>query len=303
MKKEFEEWVDNHVGNQDSKTAIVTGANTGIGFYTALGLAKKGANVILAGRSEEKLQHAISSILEDLPAARVSMAIVDLASLQSVRDFAGQFLKDNRQLDLLVLNAGVMMPPAATTEEGFELQFGVNYLAHFLLTQLLLPVMRSTPNARVVTVSSIAHRAGVIDFDNLRLEKPFDTRKLYYQSKLANIIFALELARREVGQEQPVMSVACHPGITASDLQRHLDPEIIRKMNFMETWQGSLPTLLAATKTDVQPGDYYGPDGEGEFMGWPAPGVIEERALDTELGKLLWEKSMVYSGLQGNVQY
>jgi NAD(P)-dependent dehydrogenase (short-subunit alcohol dehydrogenase family) len=182
-----------------------------------------------------------------------------------------------------------MMPPESKTKEGFELQFGVNFLGHFLLTDLLYNKLKSTQKSRVVTISSIAHRGASVDFENLRVEKPYDTKREYYQSKLADLIFALELGRRYEANNDNILSVACHPGFTKTALQRHINPEILKKMNFMDTWQGSLPTLLAATNKNAKSGDYFGPDGEGEYGGFPALGVIDKSALDLEVAKKLWE--------------
>jgi NAD(P)-dependent dehydrogenase (short-subunit alcohol dehydrogenase family) len=289
MIKEFNEWVSKNLDSQKGKTAIVTGANSGIGFYTALGLAKLGATVIVAGRNKERIEEAIQAIEKETITGNVFAGIIDLASLNSVRAFANEFNKNHTKLDLLINNAGVMMPPESKTEEGFELQFGVNFLGHFLLTDLLYRKLVSAQNSRVVTLSSIAHRGSTIDFENLRVEKPYDTKRAYYQSKLADLVFALELGRRYESNNDTILSVACHPGFTKTELQRHIDPEILKKMTFMDTWQGSLPTLLAATNKNAKSGDYYGPDGEGEYGGFPALGVIDNSALDLEIAKKLWE--------------
>jgi len=297
MEKAFESWVEKNLGSQQGKTVIVTGANTGIGFYTALGLAKMGANVTVAGRSEEKVNNAVEAIRKENITGSVEGGIIDLASLDSIRKFAKQFNSSHDKLEILINNAGVMMPPESKTAEGFELQFGVNYLGHFLLTQLLYDKLKSTKDARVVTLSSIAHRSGEIDFDNFRVEKSYDPRREYYQSKLADLMFTLELGRRIQANGDNILSVACHPGFTKTDLQRHLDPAVFANLTLMDTWQGSLPTLLAATSKDAKSGDYYGPDGEGEFSGFPALGKIEERALNQEISKRLWEEGMKATGL------
>jgi NAD(P)-dependent dehydrogenase (short-subunit alcohol dehydrogenase family) len=289
MIKEFNEWVSTNLDSQKGKTAIVTGANSGIGFYTALGLAKLGATVIVAGRNKERIEEAIQAIEKETITGNVFAGIIDLASLNSVRAFANEFNNNHTQLDLLINNAGVMMPPESKTEEGFELQFGVNFLGHFLLTDLLYRKLVSTQNSRVVTLSSIAHRGSSIDFENLRVEKPYDTKREYYQSKLADLVFALELGRRYESNNDTILSVACHPGFTKTELQRHINPEVLKKMTFMDTWQGSLPTLLAATNKNAKSGDYYGPDGEGEYGGFPALGIIDNSALDLEIAKKLWE--------------
>ena len=182
-----------------------------------------------------------------------------------------------------------MMAPESKTKEGFELQFGVHFLGHFLLTDLLYKKLKSTQNSRVVTLSSIAHRGASIDFENLRIEKSYDTRREYYQSKLADLIFTLELGRRYNANNDAILSVACHPGFTKTELQRHINPELLKNMSFMDAWQGSLPTLLAATHKNTKSGDYYGPDGEGEYSGFPALGVIDKSALDLDVAKRLWE--------------
>jgi NAD(P)-dependent dehydrogenase (short-subunit alcohol dehydrogenase family) len=289
MIKEFKNWISTNLESQKGKTIIITGANSGIGFYTALGLAKLGANVIVAGRNKEKIDKAIKAIEKENITGSVSAGIIDLASLNSVREFANEFNNTHTKLDILINNAGVMMPPESKTDEGFELQFGINFLGHFLLTNLLYNKLKSTQNSRVVTLSSIAHRGASIDFKNLRVEKPYDTKREYYQSKLADLVFALELGRRCESNNDDILSVACHPGFTKTELQRHINPEILKKMTFMDTWQGSLPTLLAATNKDAKSGDYYGPDGEGEYGGFPALGVIDKSALDQEVAKKLWE--------------
>jgi NAD(P)-dependent dehydrogenase (short-subunit alcohol dehydrogenase family) len=289
MIKEFNDWISANLESQKGKTVIITGANSGIGFYTALGLAKLGANVILAGRNQERINEAIQAIEKETITGTLSSGIIDLASLSSVREFANEFNTTHSKIDILINNAGVMMPPESKTKEGFELQFGVNFLGHFLLTDLLYDKLAATPNSRVVTLSSIAHRGASIDFENLKLEKPYDTKREYYQSKLADLIFALELGRRSEANNDSILSVACHPGFTKTELQRHLNPEILKKMTFMDTWQGSLSALLAATTKNAKSGNYYGPDGKGEYGGFPALAVIDKSALDLEVAKKLWE--------------
>ena len=208
-----------------------------------------------------------------------------------------QFRISHPKLDVLINNAGVMMPPEGKTEDGFESQFGVNFLGHFALTGLLFDRLQSTAGSRVVTLSSIAHRGAQIDFDNLRLEKPYDQKREYYQSKLADLLFTLELARRIDAKEASVLSVACHPGFTKTELQRHVDPAMLAKMTFMEAWQGSLPTLLAATGANVMQGDYYGPDGPGELGGFPAIGEIDASARAAGVAKRLWEVGQDATGI------
>jgi NAD(P)-dependent dehydrogenase (short-subunit alcohol dehydrogenase family) len=297
MNQEFENWIINNLTTQKGKVVLITGANTGIGYYTALAFAKMGAHVIVAGRNQDKINNAIESMRAENIIGTLEAGILDLTTFDSVRKFAEKFKNSHAQLDILINNAGVMMPPESKTEEGFELQFGVNFLAHFLLTGLLYETMRFTLNSRIITVASIAHRGALIDFDNLRLERTYDARREYCQSKLANVLFALELGKRIKSNHDKIFSIPCHPGITKTDLQRHLDPKVFEKMKFMDTWQGSLPTLIAATKPKVQSGEYYGPDGEGELSGFPALGVIDNAALNDELSKKLWKEANYMTGL------
>jgi NAD(P)-dependent dehydrogenase (short-subunit alcohol dehydrogenase family) len=297
MISELQHWIDQNLPSQDGKTILITGGNSGIGYYAALALAKAGAHVVIAGRNPDRIEQAIKSIEAEGVAGHVEAGIVDLASLASVKQFSEQFRISHPKLDVLINNAGVMMPPEGKTEDGFESQFGVNFLGHFALTGLLFDRLQSTVGSRVVTLSSIAHRGAQIDFDNLRLEKPYDQKREYYQSKLADLLFTLELARRIDAKEGSVLSVACHPGFTKTELQRHVDPAMLAKMTFMEAWQGALPTLLAATGANVMQGDYYGPDGPGELGGFPAIGEIDASALDTGVAKRLWEVGQDVTGI------
>jgi NAD(P)-dependent dehydrogenase (short-subunit alcohol dehydrogenase family) len=265
MIAEFQHWIDQNLSSQKGKTILITGGNSGIGYYAALALAKAGAHVVIAGRNPDKIDQAIKSIVAEGIDGHVEAGIVDLASLESVRQYAAQFVMDHSKLDILINNAGVMMPPEGKTEDGFESQFGVNFLGHFALTGLLFDRLQSTTGSRVVTLSSIAHRGAQIDFDNLRLEKPYDQKREYYQSKLADLLFTLELGRRIDAKGAAVLSVGCHPGFTKTELQRHVDPKILAKMTFMDAWQGTLSTLLAATGPHVAQGNYYGPNGPGEL--------------------------------------
>lgn len=297
MIAEFKDWITNNVQSQKDKTVLITGANSGIGYYTALALAQVGAHVIMAGRSEEKIAQAINRIENGPIFGTLEAGIVDLARLASVRSFAESFKEKHSQLDILINNAGVMMPPESKTEDGFELQFGVNFLGHFALTGLLYDRLASTPNSRVVTLSSIAHRGAKIDFANVRIEKPYDMRREYYQSKLADIIFTLQLSKRIIANDDTVLSVACHPGFTKTELQRYLDPKILENMVFMEAWQGSLSTIVAATKTDIKQGEYYGPDGPNEMGGFPGLAVIDDAALDDTVANRLWKEAQEYTGV------
>jgi NAD(P)-dependent dehydrogenase (short-subunit alcohol dehydrogenase family) len=297
MNIQFKDWITNNLDSQKGKTILITGANSGIGFYAALALASAGADVIMAGRNEDKIRAAIKIIEKENISGTIESEIVNLADLKSVRSFAESVKKKHNRLDILINNAGVMMTPELKTEDGFELQFGVNFLGHFALTGLLYEMLNTTLNSRVVTLSSIAHRGATIDFNNLKIEKPYDAKREYYQSKLADIIFALELGNRINLKNDTILSIACHPGFTKTDLQRHLDPKILEGMVFMEAWQGSLSTIVAATKSDAQQGDYYGPDGPGEMGGFPALAVIDNVALDDKVANRLWSKAEAYTGI------
>lgn len=297
MELDFQHWLDQNLHSQKGKTVLITGGNSGIGYYAALALAKVGAHVVVAGRDPDRIDQAIKSIEAEGIDGHVEAGIVDLASLESVKQFAIDFVKAHPKLDILINNAGVMMPPEGKTKDGFESQFGINFLGHFALTGLLFDLLQSTNDSRVVTLSSIAHRGAQIDFENLQLEKPYDQKREYYQSKLADLVFTLELGRRIDAKGASVLSVACHPGFTKTELQRHIDPAILEKMTFMDTWQGALPTLVAATEPHVKQGDYYGPDGPGEFGGFPAIGEIDASALDVDVAKQLWNVGQDATGI------
>jgi NAD(P)-dependent dehydrogenase (short-subunit alcohol dehydrogenase family) len=290
MIKEFENWIFENIETQKGKTVIITGGNSGIGYYTALGLAKVGANVIIVGRDEKRLKTAVEELRKEKITGTINSSIMDLSSLSSVKEFTDNFNQNNSKLDLLINNAGVMMPPESKTKEGFELQFGVNFLGHFLLTNLLFEKLKNTKNSRVITLSSIAHRGASIDFENLKVEKEYDAKREYYQSKLADLLFTLELVKRF--EKGGIMSIGCHPGFTKTELQRHLNPDILKNFKFMDAWQGSLPTLFAATNKTVKAGDYYGPNGEGEYSGFPSLGIIDKSALEVGLSEKLWRYAL-----------
>jgi NAD(P)-dependent dehydrogenase (short-subunit alcohol dehydrogenase family) len=290
MIKEFENWIFENIETQKGKTVIITGGNSGIGYYTALGFAMVGANVIIIGRDEKKVKTAVEEIRKEKINGTINSSIMDLSSLSSVKKFTDNFNQNNSKLDLLINNAGVMMPSESKTKEGFELQFGVNFLGHFLLTNLLFEKLKNTKNSRVITLSSIAHRGASIDFENLKVEKEYDAKREYYQSKLADLLFTLELAKRF--EKEGIMSIGCHPGFTKTELQRHLNPDILKNFKFMDTWQGSLPTLFAATNKTVKAGDYYGPNGEGEYSGFPSLGIIDKSALEVGLSEKLWRYAL-----------
>lgn len=281
-------WTTDHLIDQTGKTVLITGANTGLGFQTALELARKNARVIMAGRNTNKINAAITAIKETYPEAELEAGIVDLSDLTSVQTFAEGVRNNHNRLDILINNAGVMFPPPGKTKDGFELQFGVNYVAHFALTAQLFELIDVTADSRVVTLSSIAHKNGRIDFENLKLEKPYDKFREYGQSKVADIIFTFELQKRLKAKGSKILSVGAHPGISKTELLRSDDPEKINDFPHMSPSQGALSTLYAATER-IEGGSYIGPDGEGEMTGYPAPASIADYAKDEAIGRELWE--------------
>jgi len=293
-------WDASRVSDQHGRTALVTGANSGIGFHTAMELARKGARVILACRDPARGGEAVRAIRDEVPDAAVEFRPLDLARLGSVRSLGEALLRDLDRLDLLVLNAGVMVPPYGRTEDGFELQIGVNHLGHFALAALLWPLVRGTPQARVVTVASMAHRAGRISLEDLHWERRrYVAFQAYGQSKLANLLFMKELDRRIRAAGLPVKSVGAHPGWTRTNLARHSGAmEFFSRWLAMEAWQGALPTLRAATDPEVQGGDFLGPDGWFETRGWPRLVGCSARAQDPEMARALWERSEQETGVR-----
>lgn len=292
-------WTYDDIPDQTGRTAIVTGANAGIGYETARALASKGARVIMACRSRERGEAALARVKEEKPAGTAELELLDLGSLASVRAFAERFLASDAPLDLLINNAGVMIPPASKTEDGFEMQIGVNYLGHHALTGLLLNRVLATPDARIVTVSSIAHRAGRIDLESFRGERPYKPWREYCQSKLACLMFTLELQRRLESSRSVAISVAAHPGATKTDLQRHSSVlEALTGVMAMAAWKGALPTLHAATAPEVHGGDYSGPRGLMEAVGYPAPAKIAKQARDEAVAKRMWTAAEEMTGVR-----
>lgn len=289
-------WTSENIKSQQGKTVLITGANTGLGFETAKELALKGAHVILVGRNPQKIDDAIAKIKSNYPIASLEAGIVDLMDLQSVKGFASSILDKHTRLDVLINNAGIMFPPPGLTKDGFESQFGVNYIAHYVLTAGVFPLLKSTNNSRVVTLSSIAHRNGFIDFDNLKLEKPFDKFREYGQSKVADLIFTLELQRRLESSNSTVISVGAHPGISKTELLRTDKPEMINEFPHMDANQGAFSSLFAATE-NIAGGSYIGPNADMERTGFPAPAVIADYAANPEIGKQLWEYTEKETGV------
>ena len=263
------DYQESDVPDQTGKTVFITGANTGIGYDTARVLALRGARVLLGCRDESKASDAIGKIQALKADAEVVWIPLDLASLDSIANAASLVSKESK-LDALVNNAGVMTPPKSMTEDGFELQFGVNHLGHYALTGHLLPKLKEQQGARIVNVSSLAHRNGKIDYEDIHAEKRYSRMGRYSMSKFANILFTYELQRRLEAVGSSVISVACHPGGSATELGRHIPPLfalLLAPMSLImnSSAQGALPTLMATTDADVSGGDYFGPMKMGEM--------------------------------------
>ena len=267
-------WSINTIPSQTGRHAIVTGANTGLGYETALVLAGKGCTVTLACRSLHNAQQARQSILEIFPKAEVDCGVLDLCDLMSVESFATRFRTTRTQLDLLINNAGIMMPPLALSKDGFESQLAANYLGHFALTGHFLPLLNATQGSRVVSLSSLAHRWSNIRFDDMNFNSGYNKRQAYGQSKFACLMFAYELQRRLARSGAQTLSVAAHPGVSATSLFRHL-PGIVGILNpltalvFQSAKGGALPILYAALSEDVLGGEYFGPQSFHEMKGEP----------------------------------
>lgn len=285
------------------KTAIITGANSGIGLEAAKVLAGRGAHIIMAVRSKEKGEAAREEIRTIHPLSQVEVMHLDVADLQSVRFFSEQIRSRFDSLDLLINNAGVMMPPYTKTKDGFELQFGGNHLGHFSLTGHLLPLLEKTLHSRIVTIGSLAHNRGVIDFDNLDGSKGYQAKKFYNQSKLANMLFAMELDKRLKFHGYQTISVACHPGVSATNIfkiGKRDAPAFLRSYanRFLQPPEtGALATVYAATMPHLTGGEYIGPDGKGNRKGFPALELPHPAALDSRTAEKLWDVSEKLTGV------
>ena len=293
-------WTATDMPDQSGRVAVVTGANTGIGLPTAAELARHGARVVLACRSVERARAAADRIVAEGVAGSVDVPELDLADLASVRSFSDAFLARFDRLDLLINNAGVMWPPLSRTADGFELQFGTNHLGHFALTARLMDRLRETAGARVVTVASVSHRFGAIDFEDLQWEsRPYRPNRAYGQSKLANLLFTYELQRRIDRAAARMLAAAAHPGFTGTELQRNAGfVRLVSPWFGMEPWQGALPTLYAATAPEIEPGGYYGPDGWGEVRGYPRRVGSSVASKDQAVAERLWAVSEELVGLE-----
>jgi NAD(P)-dependent dehydrogenase (short-subunit alcohol dehydrogenase family) len=301
-------WSVADIPSQNGKLAVVTGATGGLGYETALALARAGAEVLVTGRNAEKGRVGIEQIKRAVPSAKIRFAMLDLASLASIRAFAASMLADDRPLDLLINNAGVMdLPARRLTEDGFELQFGTNHLSHFALTALLLPWLRKAQSARVVNVSSLAHRGGKIDFSNLQAERKYNSWAAYQQSKLANLLFTFELQRRSDAYGWGLMSNAAHPGFARTELipngpgtggLKGIGMKVLGSFMSHSAAAGALPTLFAATSPEAAPNGYYGPNGVYELKGPVASAKVFPQAKDEAVARKLWEVSEQLTGVK-----
>jgi NAD(P)-dependent dehydrogenase (short-subunit alcohol dehydrogenase family) len=290
-------WTEADVPDQSGRTAVVTGANSGIGFEVARVLASRGARVILACRDTARARDAADRIRAAAPGAGLGLVRLDLASLASVREAAGELRSVCGQIDLLINNAGVMMTPYGVTADGFERQLGINHLGHFALTGLLLDRLAGLPGARVVTVSSNAHKFGRIDFGDLDMRQGYKRDAGYGRSKLANLLFTYELQRRLSAAGAQGVALAAHPGLTRTHLGRYLSAVtrafyvVVERPLGHSAARGALPVLRAATDASAHGGDYYGPDGWHEERGFPRLVEPSAAARDTGAQRRLWQES------------
>ncbi len=299
-------WTFNNIPDLQGKTIIVTGGNSGLGYESVKAFAHKGAKVVLACRNLEKGEKAKNEIIQANSKGKIEVMMIDLMDLGSVKQFAHDFKSKYSALDVLLNNAGIMATPYFKTKDGFEAQFGTNHLGHFALTGLLLDVLKATPGSRVVNVSSMAHKSGKMDFDDLMFEKgrEFKTMKAYGQSKLAILLFTYELQRYFEKEKIGSISVAAHPGGSNTRLAGHLEKNGFMKFvskalrGIMQSAEiGALPQIRAAVDPNVKGGEYYGPGGIGEIAGYPVLVKSTPASYNTEDAKRLWEISEKLTGV------
>ena len=299
-------WTIEHMPELTGKIIVVTGGNSGLGYESVKAFAMKGAEVVLASRSTEKGEEARNEILKAIPGGKIKVMELDLGDLDSVRSFATAFRKNYKKLDVLHNNAGIMMSPYFQTKDGFEGQFGINHLGHFALTGLLMDVVLKTPGARIVNVSSGAHKRGEMDFNNLQFEngREYTPMKAYGRSKLSNLLFTYELQRKLESAKNDTIAVAAHPGFAMTNLTRYLEGKLIYKILYpifkrmsQDQAMGALPQIRASVDTNVKAGEYYGPDGRNEMKGYPI--VVQSNAASNNLldAAKLWEESEKLTGV------
>ncbi len=298
-------WTADRIPDMTGKVVIITGANSGIGYEAALVLAGRGARVVMACRNQEKASTARQRILDAWPGAMVELLPLDLAHLASVCDFAGAFRSAFDRLDVLINNAGVMAIPYRQTPDGFEMQFGTNHLGHFALTGHLIDMLLATPAARIVNVSSNAHRFGRINFDDLNARRSYRRWRADSQSKLANLLFTLELQKRLAAVGTDVLAASCHPGYASTNLQQLGSSSVIvaaltgvaNRLFAQSAAMGALPTLYASVAEDIEPGDYIGPDGFRSMQGYPVKEQAIDAAYDAQAAARLWDESVALTGV------
>ena len=293
-------WKIKMMEDQTGKVVIITGSNTGIGYHMAYGLASKGANVVMACRNLEKASDSRNKILKDFPKANIKLYQLDLADLDNIKYFANKFINENDKLDILINNAGVMIPPYSKTKNDFELQFGTNHLGHFALTGLLLPLLEKNDNGRIITVSSIAHNPGIIDFNDLNSErKKYSKWSSYSQSKISNLCFTIELDRRLKAGGFSTISLASHPGYSNTELQRYsIIWRILNVFFATSAKKGAEATLFAATDQKATEYIYWGPTGIIEMRGRTGKAKINKKAQDKDTAKRLWSISEEMTGVK-----
>ena len=296
---QMKKWNIDNIADQKGRIAIVTGSSSGLGLETARVLAIKNAIVIVAVRNLKKGQAAIDMIMRAIPHADVHVMELDLADLASVRRFADRFIDEYSQLDLLINNAGVMVPPYSQTADGFELQMGTNHLGHFALTGLLIDLLQKTPGSRVVNVSSMAHKMGRLDLNDLDWRKrKYKKWQAYGDSKIANLYFTYALDKKLENAASEVTVAAAHPGWTATELQRNTSlASALNHIFAQNPAMGALPTLYAATAPDVKGADFFGPSGFMEIKGYPQKVTSVPLSHDPEIAEKLWQASEALTGV------
>ena len=297
---ENKKWGIQNIPEQKDKTIIITGATSGLGKEATRVLAKKNATVIMAVRNTQKAEIVVSEIRKEYANVKIDIRSLDLGSLDSISSFAKGVLEDYKNLDILINNAGIMMCPYSKTKNGFEIQMGTNHLGPFALTGLLMPLLMSTKNARIISTSSVAHNQGDIDFTDINWGKrKYNTSKAYSDSKLANLYFSYELKRRLENVENPPLVVTAHPGGTKTDLARHSGIlNVFMNLLFLPVDKGVLSTLRAATDVNAKSGDYYGPGGFMQVRGFPELVQSSKMSHNLTNAKRLWDLSEQLTGVQ-----
>ena len=302
-----QKWTPEMMPDYTGKVIVVTGANSGLGFEAVREFARRGGRIVMACRNLEKGDAALSQLRTEQPAARAELLHLDLGSLAGIRRFVGRVEETYDRLDVLLNNAGIMAVPYGTTEDGLERQMGVNHLGHFALTGLLMDRLRAAEGARIVTVSSNAHRSGTMDFDNFLFEagKDYTPMAAYGRSKLANLLFTLELQRRLEADRSSALAAASHPGLAFTNLAEHLQDRWyfkaaapLLKLLGQNAHMGTLPSLRAASDPEIQGGEYFGPGGFVQLKGYPEPVAPAEAARDAEAAKTLWSRSEELTGVR-----